>query len=234
MIKIVCVLLTLSVLANLALFWKALDYRKKMVMAWAQTHHWVEQYQNSSGSERAQQEGPELVLLGSSITAHWDLARFFPGRRFLNVGIDGQYSGQLLLRFKHDVLDVRPKAVLLKLCEMNFSHEIPESVSLDNVMMMATLAQANGIRPYIATTLPVSRQVKSESLASAIINSRVKAFNENLAAFARRHHYTVVDLAAAMSDQEGYLREGLAVDGVHPSEKGYRIMTQVLEKALTE
>jgi hypothetical protein len=232
--KVLVIVLALSILANLAVFLKALDYRKKMIMAWAQTHHWVEQYSNTDQTEVQQEKATDLVLIGSSITAHWDLSRFFPSRPYLNVGIDGQYSGQLLLRFKHDVIDVKPKAVLIKLCEMNFSHEIPESVSMDNVIMMATLARANGIRPYIATTIPVSRQIKGESMASAIINGRVKKFNEGLRAYAKRENFTVVDLAAAMSDQEGYLYDRLAVDGIHPSEEGYRIMTQVLEKVLTE
>jgi lysophospholipase L1-like esterase len=234
MLKLLVILLILSILVNLALFLKALDYRKKMIMAWAQTHHWVEQYSNAERAEVQQDQTTEMVLIGSSITAHWDLSRFFPSRRFRNAGIDGQYSGQLLLRFKHDVLDVKPEAVLIKLCEMNFSHEIPETVTMDNMIMMATLAQANGIRPYIATTIPVCRQIKSESMASAIINSRIKAFNEGLRAYARQQNWPLVDLAAAMSDPQGYLFDRMAVDGIHPSEEGYRIMTQVLEKTLTE
>jgi lysophospholipase L1-like esterase len=233
MLRLLVILLTLSILANLAVFLKALDYRKKMIMAWAQTHHWVDSYQQSSPPP-VQETQPTLVLLGASITAKWDVSDIARGRRIINMGIDGQYSGQLLLRFKHDVIDLKPEGVLIKLCEMNFSHDVPETISMDNLVVMATLAQANNIRPYLATTIPVSRGLAGASLAPEIINQRIKSFNDGVRAFARQHSFPLVDLATAMSDQEGYLFEHLAVDGVHPSKEGYKIMTQVLKTVLAK
>jgi lysophospholipase L1-like esterase len=231
--KIIVIALALSIIVNLAVFLKAIDYRKKMILAWAQSHSWVDAYQKTLPSP-VQQARPTLVLMGASITANWDVSGFAPGRRIIKMGIDGQYSGQLLLRFKHDVIDLKPKGVLIKLCEMNFSHDVPETISMDNLVMMATLAQANGIRPYIATTIPVSRRIASASLAPEIINRRIKSFNDGVRAFARQHSFPLVDLAVAMSDQEGYLYEHFAVDGVHPSKEGYRIMTQTVENVLAD
>ncbi len=178
-------LLVLSLLGNLAgLFalYKAYDYRKKMILAWAQSHEWTSEFHGRPQSADQPAEGVDVVLLGASITAHWDPARHLPGHRIVNKGIDGQFASQLLLRFQHDVIDLHPKMVVIKLCEMNFAHQVPFSISQDNVKMMTALARANGIRTVVATVIPVTERYDAQKQKA--INQTIHAFNQWLGEYA--------------------------------------------------
>lgn len=232
--KFLTLILIISIIGNLlglVVLYKAFDYRKKMQLAWAQSHEWVSEY-NKKVAEHAQDaQNPSLVFLGASITAHWDLEKFFPDRPYVNKGIDGQYAGHLLLRFQHDVIDLHPYGVVIKFCEMNFAHDVPFEITRDNMLMMVTLAKANGIKPIVATVLPVSKAAdKKEGKAS--INYQVHAFNQWLTAYAKQNQLIVVDFAGAVSDENGCLRAELAYDGVHPNAQGYQIMSAVVTETL--
>ncbi len=230
--SIVLVVSLIGNLVGLAVLYKAYDYRKKMVLAWAQSHDWVSEY-NKKVTEHHQDAGnPSLVFLGASITAHWDLAKSFPGRPFVNMGIDGHYAGQLLLRFQHDVVDLHPYGVVIKLCEMNFAHNVPMKISQDNVRMLAMLAKANGIRPIIATTIPVTKNAdKGEGVNS--INGQIHSFNVWLKNYANENQFAIIDFAGPLADQEGFLLPEATYDGVHPNERGYQIMTKQVEDFLS-
>lgn len=228
-------ILFLSLLGNvLGLFvlYKAMDYRKKMILAWAQSQEWVSEYNRSKPIEKSVQP-PELVFLGASITAHWDLDKYFPGKSYVNKGIDGQYSGQLLLRFQHDVVDLNPQMVLIKLCEMNFAHEVPFEITRDNVKMLVSLTNANGIRPLLATTIPVTKPMNAGQ-GDRSINGQIAFYNRWILDYARQMRIDVLDLADAMSDDEGNLRPELTYDGVHPNDAGYSVMATELTNFLTK
>ena len=173
-----------------------------------------------------------LVFVGASFTANWDLNKYFPDESIVNKGIDGQYAGQLLLRFKHDVLDLHPEGVVIKLCEMNFSHFVPFKITQDNLIMMATLAKANGIKPYLASVIPVTREADKKAESKKSINQQVHRFNKWLIQYAQENGFTYIDFAGAMSDEEGFLRPELTYDGVHPNEKGYQIMATVIQSSI--
>ena len=227
--------LFLTLLGNvLGLFvlYKAMDYRKKMILAWAQSHEWVSEYNRSKPLDMSVQP-PELVFLGASITAHWDLDKYFPGKNYVNKGIDGQFSGQLLLRFQHDVVDLNSQMVLIKLCEMNFAHEVPFEISRDNVKMLVNLAKTNGIRPLLATTIPVTNPI-NKGQGDRSINGQIAFYNRWILDFARQMRMDVIDLAHAMSDDEGNLRPELTYDGVHPNDAGYSVMATELTNFLTK
>ncbi|MCG3121030.1 MAG: hypothetical protein ALAOOOJD_03964 [bacterium] len=232
--RFLTLILIVSIIGNLlglVVLYKAFDYRKKMQLAWAQSHEWVSEYNKKVPAHAQDTQNPSLVFMGASITAHWDLAKFFPNRPYVNKGIDGQYAGHLLLRFQHDVIDLHPYGVVIKFCEMNFAHDVPFEISRDNMIMMATLAKANNIKPILASVLPVSKAAdKKEGKAS--INYQVHVFNQWLTAYAKQNQLTLVDFASAMSDENGCLRAELAYDGVHPNEQGYQIMTKLLDESL--
>jgi hypothetical protein len=225
-------LLVLSLLANLLLVAKAYDYRRKMILAWAQSHDWVMEYQTGPWMPSKEKRATTLAFIGSSITAHWDLAKYFPDAPFFNLGIDGQYSGQLLLRFKHDVLDRRPGGVVIKLCEMNFNPQVPFEISCDNMIMMATLAHVFGIKPYIATTLPIGHRAAGTKKVE-IVNERIQKFNSWVRAWVLEHGYTLVDIARPLTGELGELPDSCSYDGVHPNEQGYKIMSAVMAKVIT-
>lgn len=228
------VILIVSLIGNLLgllVLYKAYDYRKKMMLAWAQSHDWVSEY-NKKVPEHAQDlQNPSLVFLGASITAHWDLAKYFPGRPFMNQGIDGHYAGHLLLRFQHDVADLHPYGVVLKLCEMNFAHQIPLEISQNNLRMLATLAKANGIRPIIATTIPVTKKA-NQGKGEDSINGQIHAFNIWLREYAKQNQFEIIDYGSAMADQDGFLLPELTYDGIHPNDQGYAAMANQVEDFL--
>lgn len=232
--RFLTLILIVSIIGNLlglVVLYKAFDYRKKMQLAWAQSHEWVSEYNKKVGEHAQDAQNPSLVFMGASITAHWDLAKFFPNRPYVNKGIDGQYAGHLLLRFQHDVIDLHPYGVVIKFCEMNFAHDVPFEITRDNMIMMVTLAKANNIKPILASVLPVSKAAdKKEGKAS--INYQVQAFNQWLTEYAKQNQLTLVDFASAVSDANGCLRAELAYDGVHPNEQGYQVMTKLLDESL--
>ena len=230
MYKLLLILFILSLLVNVLVAWKAYDYRKKMILAWAQSHEWVSEYNKAIPSTATAEENPSLVFIGASITAEWNLSHYFSTKPFVNKGINGQFSGQLLLRFKHDVLDLKPDAVIIKLCEMNFSNDIPMQVTKDNLMMMAALAKSQGIKPFLASVIPVT--MKFDQKYGKNINSQIIAFNDWLYNYAQQHEFQYLDYHTNMSDGNGNLRAELTEDGVHPSAAGYKVMAGVIKKML--
>lgn len=227
-------ILVVSLMGNLlglAALYKAFDYRKKMQLAWAQSHDWVSEFNKKVATHAQDVQNPSLVFIGASITAHWDLAKFFPKRPHVNKGIDGQYTGQLLLRFQHDVIDLHPYGVVIKFCEMNFGHDVPFEITRDNMIMMVTLAKANGIKPILASVLPVSKAADKKK-GEKSINYQVHAFNHWLREYAKQHQLSLVDFAGAVSDEDGFLRSELTEDGVHPNARGYQIMTTAVNETL--
>jgi len=227
-------LLILSLLGNLIgmfALYKAYDYRKKMILAWAQSHEWISEFHARPQSADQPAEGVDVVLLGAAITAHWDPGRQLPGRRIVNKGIDGQFASQLLLRFQHDVIDLHPKMVVIKLCEMNFAHQVPFSISQDNVKMMTTLARANGIRTAVATVIPVTERYDAQKPKE--INQTIHAFNRWLGEYAAANQLILLDLASPLSDAKGFLQPEYTDDGVHPNFAGYEKMTHSLQQLLS-
>ncbi len=228
--KVSSLILILSLLGNgIALFvlYKAIDYRRKMISAWSQSESWVKEYnKENTGSQRIN-ERPDLVLLGASITSDWDLKQYFPDKTILNRGIDGQFSGQLMLRFKRDVLDPRPEAVVIKLCEMNFGHDIPIQVTKDNMEMMLMLSRAADLPVYLISVIPVSKTF-DRAKEDRELNVQIGEFNEWLKQLAEKTGNTFIDIASPLSDETGSLRDGYTTDGVHLNQKGYDLMSQVV------
>lgn len=232
--RFLALILIVSLICNLlglVALYKAFDYRKKMQLAWAQSHEWVSEYNKKVADQAQALRNPSLVFIGASITAHWDLAKFFPNRPYVNKGIDGQFAGQLLLRFQHDVIDLHPDGVVIKFCEMNFGHSVPFEITRDNMIMMVTLAKANGAAPILATVLPVSK-VADKGEGKGSLNGQVHAFNQWLIEYARQNQLSVADFTSAVSDENGFLRSELTEDGVHPNTQGYQIMTTVIDETL--
>lgn len=233
--KIWTIILIVSLIGNLIgllVVWKAFDYRKKMIAAWSQSNEWLPETTKNFGAGEADKDSAEIIFLGASITADWDFAKFFPGKRYRNMGIDGQFSSQLLLRFQHDIVNRRPQAVVIKLCEMNFSHDMPISLLQENIQMMATLAQGNSIRPIFLAMLPVTAK-RDRSRAGDPINSRVAEFNRWLSGFCAANRYLYIDIASALSDGAGNLDPANARDNVHPNDTGYAKMAEVFTAALS-
>lgn len=174
-----------------------------------------------------------VVFFGDSITDAWANLEpsLFQGDR-IDRGISGQTTGQMLLRFRSDVLDLHP-AVVHILAGTNDVAGNTGSTSLSiiegNIASMAELARAHGVRVIIASVLPVA-QYGWQSQVQPI--ETIKALNEWLRAYAAREHHTYVDYYAVLDDGRGGFKRSLAFDGVHPNPDGYRAMHALAEAAI--
>ncbi len=178
-----------------------------------------------------------VVFMGDSITQGWDLEKFFPGKPYINRGISGQTSTQMLLRFRQDVIDLKPKVVVILAGTNDVAENtgpMPPRQTEGDIVSMAQLARANGIRVVLCSVLPSVRfpwhpQVKNVAAKIAEINRWLKAY-------AARHGYVYVDYYSPMKDAAGGLPKNLSRDGVHPTAAGFAIMSPLaqagIEKAL--
>jgi lysophospholipase L1-like esterase len=179
---------------------------------------------------------PRVVFLGDSITDGWRLTEYFSGRDFINRGISGQITGEMLGRMMADVIDLKPAAVLVLAGTNDIARGIPVSTIKNNLTMIAELAAANQIRPVLASILPVSDYHKNVNPRFAMTLRRppatIQALNNWLRQFCSQRGYVYVDYFSAMVDSASYLQADLADDGLHPNGKGYRVMAPVAINAI--
>jgi lysophospholipase L1-like esterase len=174
-----------------------------------------------------------VVFMGDSITEGWNLQDSFPGKPYVNRGISGQSSSQMLLRFRQDVIDLQPKVVVIlagtnDLAE-NTGPVTPEQVE-GNLASMAELATANGIRVVMCSVLPSVHYWWHADLENPA--PRIVALNKWIKAYAAEKGYVYVDYYSAMADAAGGLPKKLSPDGVHPSADGHAIMAPLAEAGI--
>jgi len=171
---------------------------------------------------------PRVVFFGDSITDFWRLNEYFPDRDYINRGIAGQPSGQLLQRIKEDVIDLHPEAVLILVGTNDLARGTPVSAIEDNYQMLADLAAVNQIKVLFASVTPVSDYHKDQDPSYERTPQRPAAFilalNAWLQRFCTQRGYGYVDYHAATVDPAGQFKEDLSDDGLHPNAKGYRLM----------
>jgi lysophospholipase L1-like esterase len=179
---------------------------------------------------------PRVVFLGDSITDGWRLNEYFIGRDFVNRGISGQITGEMLGRMQADVIDLHPKAMLVLAGTNDIARGIPVKTIENNLMMIADLARAHSIKPLFASVLPVSDYHKGVNPRYEMTKTRppstIREINQWLLQYCAQHDYTYVDYYSAMVDGAGFLQADLADDGLHPNAKGYRIMAPIALEAL--
>ena len=179
---------------------------------------------------------PRVVFFGDSITDFWHLNEYFPDRDYLNRGIAGQTTGEMLQRFKADVIDLHPAAVLVLAGTNDLAREIPVAAIENNYQEMADLASANKIKLIFASVLPVSDHHKDQNPAYERTPARppatIRALNDWLQSFCSQRNFVFVSYFPAMVDENGQLQADLSDDGLHPNSKGYRIMGPLAEAAI--
>ena len=179
---------------------------------------------------------PRVVFYGNSITEAWapHFASHFPGKSYIGRGISGQTTPQMLVRFRQDVIALRP-AVVVILAGINdiAGNTGPSTLEMiqDNLASMCEIARANGVRVVLSSVLPAADFPWRRGLDPA---PKVIALNAWMRRYASEHGHTFVDYHAAMTDSVGGMREGLAYDGVHPTEAGYRVMAPLVERGIAE
>ncbi len=177
-----------------------------------------------------------VVFMGNSITEGWapHFAAMFPGKPYIGRGISGQTTPQMLVRFRRDVVALKPAVVVI----LGGTNDIagntgPSSLEMieDNIASMAEIAQANGIRVVLSSVLPVFDYPWKPGLEPA---PKIVALNAWIKQYARTHHAVYLDSHTPMADQRMGLEREYGDDGVHPNMAGYRVMAPLAEAAIRE
>jgi len=194
----------------------------------------------NAGVAAPAKEEKRVVFMGDSITDFWKLATYFPSKPYINRGISGQTTPQMLVRFRPDVIALKPQVVVILAgtndVAGNTGPMTLEAIQ-DNLASMFELARASNIRVVIASVLPVSDYSKNREGKPIIQTTRrppekIKTLNEWIKKHAAQNGLTYLDYFSAMVDEKGFLKEELSNDGLHPNEKGYVVMQPLVEQAI--
>ncbi len=181
---------------------------------------------------------PRAVLLGDSITDGWRLNEYFPDSDFINRGISGQITGQMLGRMKADVIDLDPKAVVILAGTNDIARGVELSTIQDNLTMIAELAKLHSIKVIMASVLPIHDYNKGENPMFERSPQRppktILALNDWIADYCRKNRHTYLDYFSAMVDDNGFLKKDLADDGLHPNSAGYQVMAPLVWNAIVK
>lgn len=236
-------ILILSLLGNLGVFYvamKALEYRNHINFFLDKYTTVVKEF--SQRSVYADQNAKlvsdttipnRIVFLGTQVIERWKVDSLFaPEYHAINRGVFGQRAAGLLLRFKPDVIDVKPVVVFIEISSYNFRSEVSVQEIKDYLESLATLAKANNITPVLTTTIPF--RDKQYELEGYQLGDSVQVYNAWIREYAKAHSFPIVDCNALLQDSRGFLREDLSFDDIDPNEAGYQLLTQATQKALAE
>ena len=184
----------------------------------------------------AQPDKPRVVFLGDSITDGWRLNEYFADRDFLNRGISGQITGQMLGRMESDVIKLKPAIVVVLAGTNDIARGVPLSTIEDNLTAIADLADFHQIKVILASVLPVSDYHKDVNPNYEMTRTRppaaIRALNDWIKSFCARREFAYLDYYSQMLDADGFLKADLADDGLHPNSLGYRIMAPIALAAI--
>jgi len=174
-----------------------------------------------------------VVIYGASVAEYWGTrgGAFFPGKPYLNRGIGGQNSGQLLVRFQQDVIHLHPAAVVFLESTNDISQKIAPEVSENNWRSIAELAKANGIQMILTSITPSTHFAWSPKMHPA---ETILARNAWLKEYAASHSLIYVDFFPMLANAENGMKADLTVDGVHPNKKGYALMAPPVQAAIDQ
>ncbi len=178
-----------------------------------------------------------VVFMGDSITDFWGrtVGKFFPGKPYVNRGISGQTTPQMLIRFRPDVIDLKPKAVVI----LGGTNDIAGNtgpMTLEqiegNLASMAQLAQANGIKLVMASVMPVCDCFGNQTQRRP--PAKIVTLNQWIKSYAAKQGAVYLDYYSAMADAHGLLKKSLTDDGLHPNAAGYEVMSPLAAAAIAQ
>lgn len=177
-----------------------------------------------------------IVLMGDSITQGWPLADpdFFTGKPYINKGIGGQTTPQMVARFRKDVIALKPKLVVIMAGTNDIAGNtgpMTLQMTMDNIVKMAEIAKANKIKVVLCSVLPAFDFPWKPGLQPA---EKIMALNAMIQTYARKNKIVYADYYSVMADDRKGLPKKFSGDGVHPNKKGYRAMEPVLKKAIAQ
>jgi lysophospholipase L1-like esterase len=210
-----------------------LERAQRRLVDWPQLNRYKEANAKVPSPEKS--EG-RVVFMGDSITDGWKLDEYFASKPYINRGISGQTTPQMLIRFRPDVIALKPRAVLILAGTNDIAGNTgPMTLEMieDNYTSMADLAKANGIKVIFASVLPIhdyGRTKMSERRAP----EQILKLNEWLKGYCQAKGHIYLDYFGKMIDEKGMLKAELANDGLHPNAEGYKIMAPLAESAIQQ
>jgi lysophospholipase L1-like esterase len=177
-----------------------------------------------------------VVFLGDSITDLWKLPEYFSSKPYVNRGIGGQITAQMVLRFHQDVVDPQPAAVIINAGINDISNTLQITTIAEiesNYEAMAEIARAHGIRVIFASVLPVNNYTEySRGFLTERPPEQIRELNRWLKGYCERNGLVYLDYYSSLIDENQMLRRALTTDGLHPTADGYKIMAPLAEKAI--
>ncbi len=213
------------------------EYRESRISIYTDDFGQLARYREANAALAPPAAGESrVVFLGDSITDYWKLPDYFPGKPYINRGIDGQTTPEMLVRFRQDVIALHPK-VLVVLAGTNDIAGVTGRTSNEdieaNYASMAELARAHHIQTVFASVLPVHDYTHDAEESFALRpRDRILALNKWLKDYCTKNQFVYLDYFSAVVDERGKLKRALADDGLHPTDAGYKIMASLAEKAI--
>lgn len=213
------------------------QYRASRIAVYTDDFGQLARYRDANAALKPPAAGENrVVFFGDSITDIWKLDESFPGKPYVNRGIGGQTTSQMLVRFRQDVIDLQPKAVVILAGTNDIAGNSGPISNEDieaNYADLAELARAHNIRVIFSSVLPVNNYTpRSQDFFAQRPMSRILALNEWLKKYCAEKKLIYLDYFPAMADDKGLLRRDLADDGLHPNKAGFAIMAPMAEKAI--
>jgi lysophospholipase L1-like esterase len=179
-------------------------------------------------------EPGRVVFLGDSITDGWKLATYFPGKPYVNRGISGQVTSQMLVRMMEDVINLKPAALMIYAGTNDIARNNGPQTAAQvegNFQMMTELAQLHGIKVILCSVTPVS-DYGPRPMTPGRPPADILKLNAWLKEYAAKSGAIYADFFSAVVDEKGMLKEGISRDGLHPNDKGYELMAPVISAAI--
>lgn len=212
---------------------KALATLQKRMLDWPQLGY----YRDRDAAVAAPAAGEQrVVFFGDSITEIWGRrgGDFFPGKPYINRGISGQTSPQMVLRFHQDVVDLKPKVVVILAGTNDIAEKtgpMTPEMTLDNIRAMAEMARANGIHMVICSIPPDTDFYWNKGLEPA---PKIREWNAKLEAWTKNQGLVWVDYYTPLADANGGMKDGMSLDGTHPTPAGFAVMAPLAEAGIAK
>jgi lysophospholipase L1-like esterase len=213
------------------------QYRASRIAVFTDDFGQLARYRDANASLPAPAAGESrVVFFGDSITDIWKLADYFPGKPYINRGIGGQTTPQMLVRFREDVIDLKPKVVVILAGTNDIAGNtgpmtLPQIEA--NYSSIAELARVHGVRVVYASVLPVNNYTpRSQDFFAQRSPEKILELNRWLKAYCATNGCVYLDYFSAMVDDKGMLKRDLADDGLHPNAGGFKVMAPLADAAI--
>jgi len=193
-------------------------------------------YKENNISDKGNEKN-KIVFIGNSITENWVNLNsyFFSSNNYLNRGVGGQTSSQLLLRFQQDVVELDPAVVVINAGTNDIAQGdgfYDPVYTLKNIKSMVDIAQAHRIEVILTAVLPAEKYKISYFKTVRDVQPLIDNFNKEIRLYAEEEGIPFVDYNTAMRNNRGWLKDNLTFDGVHPDASGYKVMEKLIKSTI--